>query len=92
MNGVPPDELVAIRKWSMPPGTDYLWEWFIRLSSTRTPGFGLAAITEHELQAFFNNRSIIPTSWELDVLIRMDRTMRDARDKDEQPDESEPEE
>jgi hypothetical protein len=82
MTGVPPDELVQIRKWSMPPGTDYLWEWFLRLSSTRMQGFGVAAISEHELQAFFSNRQLTPTSWEFNTLIRMDKALRDADDDD----------
>jgi hypothetical protein len=82
MTGVAPDELVEIRSHELPVGTDYLWEWFLRLSSTRTPGFGVAAISEHELHAFFANRHIVPTQWELDLLIRMDKIMRDASSDD----------
>lgn len=63
----------------MPAGTDYLWEWFIRLTSTRVPGLGgMAAISELELQAFFYNRNLVPTQWELAVLIRMDKALREA--------------
>jgi len=78
MTGVAPEELVELRSHEMPPGTDYLWEWFMRLSSTRASGFGVSAISELELRAFFSNRNIVPTRWELDLLIRMDRTMREA--------------
>jgi hypothetical protein len=78
MTGATPDELVQLRRHELPPGTDYLWEWFIRLSNTRTPGFGVAPISEHELYSFFRNRNIVPTRWELDLLVRMDKTMRDA--------------
>jgi len=89
MTGAAPDELVELRSHVLPPGTDYLWEWFTRLSSTRTPGFGFAAITETELQAFFNNRHITPTLWEFDLLVRMDRALRDAS-ADEKQQEQEP--
>jgi hypothetical protein len=82
MTGVAPDELVELRSHELPPGTDYLWEWFSRLSSTRTPGFGLAAITETELCSFFRNRQIVPTRWEFDLLVRMDKTLREASDDD----------
>jgi hypothetical protein len=83
MTGVAPDELVELRSYELPAGTEYLWEWFLRLGSTRTPGFGFASITEQEFRAFFQNRGISPTRWELDLLIRMDRTVRDAEDKSE---------
>lgn len=85
MTGVPPEELVELQRHAMPPGTDYLWEWFLRLSSTRSSGFGVAAISEHELRSFFLNRNLVPTRWELDVLIRMDKAMRDASSDDSQP-------
>jgi len=84
MTGVAPDELTELRSHVLPPGTDYLWEWFIRLSSTRTPGFGgFAAISEAELRAFFANRNIEPTPWEFDTLVRMDKALRDASADDE---------
>jgi len=90
MTGVAPEELVQLRSHQMPTGTDYLWDWFIRLSSTRAAGFGVSAISELELRAFFSNRNIVPTSWELDTLIRMDRTMREASSDDKKrPDEEE---
>ena len=82
MTGAPPEELIELRSYQMPCGTDYLWEWFVRLSSTRTPGFGVSAISELELRAFFSNRNIVPTPWELDTLIRMDRTTRDVSTDD----------
>jgi hypothetical protein len=85
MTGATPDELIELRSHVLPPGTDYLWEWFIRLSSTRPPGFGLSAISEAELQAFFNNRKITPTPWEFELLVRMDKTLRDASSDDKRP-------
>jgi hypothetical protein len=85
MTGAAPDELIELRSHQMPCGTDYLWEWFLRLSSTRASGFGVSAISELELRAFFSNRSIVPTQWELDTLIRMDRTAREASVEDKKP-------
>jgi hypothetical protein len=82
MTGAVPDELAELRSHVLPPGTDYLWEWFMRLNSTRPVGFGTSAISETELQAFFNNRKITPTPWEIDMLVRMDRTMREAASDD----------
>jgi hypothetical protein len=89
MTGATPDELVQLRRHEMPAGTDYLWDWFIRLGHTRPPGFGLAAISEQELYCFFRNRNFLPTRWELDMLVRMDKTMRDASSDDKPQDDEE---
>lgn len=80
MNGVPPEELIELRSHELPAGCEYLWDWFVRLNATRPVGFGEGAITEAELRAFFANRQLEPTAWELDLLVRMDAARRAALD------------
>lgn len=55
-----------------PAGLEYLWGWFLRLHSTRPPGFGVSAISEQEIGWFFRNRGIQPESWEIDLIAQLD--------------------
>jgi hypothetical protein len=57
----------------IPVGCEYLWQWFLRLNKLRPPAMdGAVAIPETEIRAYFQNREIVPTPWELSVIERLD--------------------
>lgn len=85
MNGVPPEELIELRSHELPCGSEYLWDWFLRLNATRSNGFASGPISETELHSFFANRRLEPTAWELNVLVRMDDATQKVGDKDPAP-------
>lgn len=57
----------------LPAGTHYLWVWFTDLSSTRGGGFGIAAISWVEIDAWMRVTGARPTVWEMDRIREMDR-------------------
>lgn len=75
MSGREPDELACP---DMPVGMAYLWDWFVRLNSTRHVGMSAGAITEQEISCFFSNRKIAATAWEIEVIASLDQLMLES--------------
>jgi len=49
-----------------------LWNHFLRLNATRNVGMGTCPITELEIFAFCANRRMRLSTWEIDVIRRLD--------------------
>jgi hypothetical protein len=71
MKGSPPAELVEIQN-SVPP-FPYLWDWFVSLANSRQSGLAANPITEQEIRAFCENRSMRMCVFEIEAIKRLDR-------------------
>lgn len=58
----------------MPDGTEYLWRWFLELSSSRgSNGFGPMPITYSDIYAWMTTTGSAPRKDEIDLIREMDR-------------------
>jgi hypothetical protein len=58
----------------MPDGTEYIWRWFLELSSSRgSNGFGPMPITFSDIHAWMAITGSMPRKDEIDLIREMDR-------------------
>jgi len=64
---------------SVPPETEYIWNWYLDLSARRSAGFSINAISWTDMWAFFQLRGISPEPWEVDTICLIDSTYLSSR-------------
>lgn len=70
--GVKPKELDNIPE--LPSSCEEVWGWFLNLNESRSSsGFGFNPITYSDIDAFFRLKQIVPETWEIDLVKRLDR-------------------
>ena len=57
---------------SVPPETQYLWDWFQALNERRGAGFSINALSWTDMWAFFQLRGVTPEQWEVDTICQID--------------------
>ena len=65
----------------IPQCFEYVFNWFLQLSSRRQSGFALQPISYSEIKAFFELQHIKPELWELDLIIAFDGIFLDELNK-----------
>lgn len=68
-----------MRMKSVPPETEYIWNWYLDLSARRSAGFSVNAIGWSDIWAFFQLRRITPEPWEVDTICLIDSTYLSSR-------------
>jgi hypothetical protein len=73
-NPVAVAQLAAANQTICPPTMVDVWDWFLRLRS-HTSDF-CPVVSETEIRAFFINRRIRPSIWQIDTIIMLDNLYR----------------
>lgn len=68
------EEIEGLDDDEPPEDTEYLWQWFCRLSGRRQSGMGPAPISWPQMEAFFRCQSVTPDDWEMRALELLDNT------------------
>lgn len=68
--GIVAPELEALPE--LPDETAHIWQWFVDLSSARSAGFSINAISWTDIWSFFALKRIQPDPWEVQTLRAID--------------------
>lgn len=66
------EEIEGLDDDEPPEDTEYLWQWFCRLSGRRQSGMGPAPLAWPQIDAFFRLQGVVPDDWELVAIELLD--------------------